>query len=94
MDEGTKNYAPGHTFVGTNLSVLVDQTKSARDGLKTTHTDLDTRSTFFTPDFPIDEPIIVTDESEEEEAEKHKEAHDASHNKPKDTSTSRTLSPK
>nr|GEU33627.1 hypothetical protein [Tanacetum cinerariifolium] len=26
---------------GTNLSVLVDQTKSAGDGLKTTHTDLD-----------------------------------------------------
>ncbi|GJS83255.1 hypothetical protein Tco_0749796 [Tanacetum coccineum] len=77
---------------GTNPSVLVDQTKSAGDGLKTAQTnsstneeskadeiskkikledlsDLlkDTRSAFFTPDFLQDEPIIVSDESEEEE---------------------------
>ncbi|GKB72131.1 hypothetical protein Tco_0933543 [Tanacetum coccineum] len=119
MDEGTKNYAHGHTFVGTNISVLVDQTKSARDGLKTAHTDLgtneesrsddiskkinledlsdlikDTRSVFFTPDSPNDEPIIVTDESEEEEAEKHEAAHDASYNGLEDTSASHPPSPK
>nr|GEW32810.1 hypothetical protein [Tanacetum cinerariifolium]GEW54600.1 hypothetical protein [Tanacetum cinerariifolium] len=77
---------------GSNLSVLVDKTKSARDGLKTNHTtsgankesradditrkvklkDLsdilkDMRSDFFTPDSITDEPIIVSDESEEEE---------------------------
>ncbi|GKA71940.1 hypothetical protein Tco_0778156 [Tanacetum coccineum] len=40
MDEGTKNYAPGHIFAGTNLSILVDQTKSTGDGLKTVHTNL------------------------------------------------------
>ncbi|GJT64772.1 DNA-directed DNA polymerase [Tanacetum coccineum] len=72
---------------GSNLSVPVDKTKSARDGLKTAHTDSganeeskvddislkvkledlsilkDTRSVFFTPDSPPDEPIIVSDES-------------------------------
>ncbi|GJX71380.1 hypothetical protein Tco_0308551 [Tanacetum coccineum] len=75
-----------------------DQTKSARDGLKTAHTDLDlmkdTRSAFFNPDYPTDEPITVTDESEEEKAEKHKEAHSASHNEPEDTSASHPPSPK
>ncbi|GKA00771.1 hypothetical protein Tco_0673436 [Tanacetum coccineum] len=97
MDERTKNYAPGHTFAATNPSVLVDQTKSARDGLKNGRTNLgtneesrsndnlkkikledlsdlikDTRSAFFTPDSPNDEPIIVTDKSEEEAAENTK----------------------
>ncbi|GKE25691.1 hypothetical protein Tco_1441075 [Tanacetum coccineum] len=38
MDEGTKNYSFGHILVGFNPSVLVDKTKSARDGLKTAHT--------------------------------------------------------
>ncbi|GJU87306.1 hypothetical protein Tco_1294852 [Tanacetum coccineum] len=37
MDKGTKNYSIDHIFVGTNPSVLVNQTKSAKDGLKTTH---------------------------------------------------------
>ncbi|GJS82566.1 hypothetical protein Tco_0749107, partial [Tanacetum coccineum] len=41
MDEGTKNYSFDHIFAWFNLSVLVDKTKSARDGLKTTHTDSD-----------------------------------------------------
>ncbi|GJV40693.1 reverse transcriptase domain-containing protein [Tanacetum coccineum] len=88
---------------GSNPSVLVDKTKSARDGLKTAHTESgsneesraddlskkikledlseflkDTRSAFFTPDSPQDEPIIVIDESEEEEADKG-DTHDTSH---------------
>ncbi|GKE50434.1 hypothetical protein Tco_1481692, partial [Tanacetum coccineum] len=54
----------------------------------------DTRSAFFTLDAPTNEPIIVTDKSEEEEAEKHKEAHAASHNKPVDTSASHPPFPK
>ncbi|GJR14845.1 hypothetical protein Tco_0797497 [Tanacetum coccineum] len=41
MDKGTKHDSIDHIFAGTNLSVLVDQTKSAKDRLKTTHTDLD-----------------------------------------------------
>ncbi|GKC14285.1 hypothetical protein Tco_1011067, partial [Tanacetum coccineum] len=39
MDKGIKNYSVDHIFAGTNPSVLVDQTKSAGDGLKTAHTD-------------------------------------------------------
>ncbi|GJR54769.1 retrovirus-related pol polyprotein from transposon TNT 1-94 [Tanacetum coccineum] len=102
---------------GSNSSVLVDKTKSIRDGLKTTHTksglnkesrvddlskkikleDLseflkDTRSTFFTPDSLQDEPIIVIDESEEEEADKG-ETHDTSHDVPEDTSVLPPTSP-
>ncbi|GJW80676.1 retrovirus-related pol polyprotein from transposon TNT 1-94 [Tanacetum coccineum] len=41
MDEGAQNYSLDHIFAGTNPSVLVDKTKSARDGLKTAHADLD-----------------------------------------------------
>ncbi|GJZ46874.1 hypothetical protein Tco_0600706 [Tanacetum coccineum] len=95
---------------GSNLSVLVDKTKSAGDGLKTAHTDSstneesraddiskkikledlseflkDTRYAFFTPDSPQDDPIIVTDESEEGEADKE-DTHDTSHDMPEDTS--------
>nr|GEX01954.1 hypothetical protein [Tanacetum cinerariifolium] len=93
MDEGTNNYSFDHIFAGSNPSVLVDKTKYAGDGLKTTHTDSgenkesraddislkvkledlsdilkDTRSTFFTPDSPPDEPII----SQKEELEQAK----------------------
>ncbi|GJU35739.1 hypothetical protein Tco_1184093 [Tanacetum coccineum] len=97
---------------GTNPSVFVDQTKSARDGLKTAQTDSgtneesnaneiskkiklddlsdllkDTRSAFFTPDSLQDEPIIVSDESEEEEeVSKDKDTHASSHDVPEDTS--------
>ncbi|GKA90635.1 hypothetical protein Tco_0812505 [Tanacetum coccineum] len=38
MDEGTKNNSIDHIFAGTNPSALIDQTKSAGDGLKTGHT--------------------------------------------------------
>nr|GEX06831.1 hypothetical protein [Tanacetum cinerariifolium] len=38
MDEGTKSYSFDYIFVGSNPSVLVDKTKSARDGLKIAHT--------------------------------------------------------
>nr|GEU61527.1 hypothetical protein [Tanacetum cinerariifolium] len=94
---------------GSNPSVLVDKTKSARDGLKTAHTDLgindefksddiskkikledlskflkNTRFAFFTLDSPQDNPIIVTNESEEEEADKE-DTHDTSHDVPEDT---------
>ncbi|GKF06801.1 hypothetical protein Tco_0037469 [Tanacetum coccineum] len=114
----TKNYSFDHIFAGSNPSVLIDTTKSARDELKTTHTDSgtneesraddiskkikledlseilkDTRSAFFTPDSLQDDPIIVTDESKEEEANK-KYTHDNSHDVPKDTSVPPPPSPK
>ncbi|GJU21997.1 hypothetical protein Tco_1155339 [Tanacetum coccineum] len=41
-------------------------------------------STFFTLDSPQDEPIIVSNESEEEETEKHEDTHDTSHDVPED----------
>ncbi|GJS05873.1 hypothetical protein Tco_0362669 [Tanacetum coccineum] len=39
MDKGTQNYSLDHMFIGTNPSVLVDKTKSARDELKIAHTE-------------------------------------------------------
>nr|GFA05106.1 hypothetical protein [Tanacetum cinerariifolium] len=53
----------------------------------------DTRSAFFTPDSPQDEPIIVTDESEEEDADKE-ETHDTSYDMLEDTSVPPPPSPK
>nr|GEU88837.1 hypothetical protein [Tanacetum cinerariifolium] len=105
---------------GSNPSVLIDKTKSARDGLKTSHTDSgankesraddislkvkledlsdilkDTRYAFFKPDSPPDEPVIASNESEEEEeVTKDKDTEATSHDVPKDTSVSPPPSPK
>ncbi|GJX95891.1 hypothetical protein Tco_0351689 [Tanacetum coccineum] len=65
---------------GAHPQLSSDQTKSVTDGLKTTQTDSDTRSACFTPNSPQDEPIIVSDESEEEEeVAKDKDTHASSH---------------
>ncbi|GJS78366.1 hypothetical protein Tco_0728247 [Tanacetum coccineum] len=105
----TSGNVPTHDW--TNPSVLIDKTKSARDGLEISHTDSgtneksrvdeiskkikledlsdlmkDTRSAFFTPDSPQDEPIIVSDESEEEETKKDEDTHTTSHDVHEDTS--------
>ncbi|GJY12674.1 retrovirus-related pol polyprotein from transposon TNT 1-94 [Tanacetum coccineum] len=91
LGDGLKN---GRTNLGTNKE------SRSNDNLKKIKledlSDLikDTRSAFFTPDSPNDEPIIVTDKSEEEAAEKHEEGHDAFHIEPEDTSASHPLSPK
>nr|GEY85612.1 hypothetical protein [Tanacetum cinerariifolium] len=45
----------------------------------------DTRFAFFTPDSLEDEPIIILDESEEEETKRYKDTHATSHDKPEDT---------
>ncbi|GKA59777.1 retrovirus-related pol polyprotein from transposon TNT 1-94 [Tanacetum coccineum] len=84
-----------HPSSGTNLSVLVDQTKSARDRLKTAHTNADTRSAFFAPESPQDEPIIISNESEEEEeVAKDKDTYASSQGVPEDTSIPYPPSPK
>ncbi|GKC80650.1 hypothetical protein Tco_1131424 [Tanacetum coccineum] len=55
----------------------------------------DTRSSFFTPDSPQGEPIIVSDESEEEEeVARDKDTEATSHDVPKDTSVLPPSSPK
>ncbi|GKB62034.1 hypothetical protein Tco_0918220 [Tanacetum coccineum] len=83
MDEGTKNYSFDHIFAGSNPTVLVDKTKSTRDGLRNILKD--TRSAFFTPDSSSDEPIIVSDESKEEEEDaKDKDTKSTSHNSQKE----------
>ncbi|GJU68737.1 hypothetical protein Tco_1254996 [Tanacetum coccineum] len=83
-----------HTDSGTNEESRADEIskkiklEDLSDLLK------DTRSTFFTPDSPQDEPIIVSNESEEEETEKDKDTHATSHNIPEDTSVPHPPSPK
>nr|GEW76583.1 putative ribonuclease H-like domain-containing protein [Tanacetum cinerariifolium] len=54
---------------------------------------INTRSAFFIPDSPQDEPIIVTNESEEEEVDKG-DTHDTSHDVYEDTSVPPPPSPK
>ncbi|GJW81990.1 hypothetical protein Tco_0145965 [Tanacetum coccineum] len=54
----------------------------------------DTRSAFFTPDSPTNEPIIISDESEEEEVEKPEQPPATSQDVPKDISVPYTPSPR
>ncbi|GKF85251.1 hypothetical protein Tco_0250149, partial [Tanacetum coccineum] len=77
-DEGSKNYTPDHTFAETNPSVLVDKTKSARDGSQTAHavssTKVDIRSALMDDEDPDDESFIAPERSSEEhKLEKDKE---------------------
>ncbi|GJU92085.1 hypothetical protein Tco_1304508 [Tanacetum coccineum] len=87
MDEGTKNYAPGHIFPGTNPSVLVDQTKFAGDGLKTAHTDLGTNE-----ESRSDE--ISKKINEKVDTKKDEDTHATSHDVPDETSIPHPPSPK
>ncbi|GKA42482.1 hypothetical protein Tco_0735142 [Tanacetum coccineum] len=86
MNEGTQNYSLDHIFVETNSSVLIDKTKSARDGLKTAHTLTYTQDILSSLLTPQRLPIIVSDESGEEETKRYKDTHATSHDVPEDTS--------
>ncbi|GKB00864.1 hypothetical protein Tco_0828908 [Tanacetum coccineum] len=83
-----------YTDSGTNKESRVDEISNKKkledllDLLK------DTRSAFFTPDSPQDEPIIVSDESKEEETEKDEDTHATSHNIHADTLVPHPPSPK
>nr|GEY43724.1 hypothetical protein [Tanacetum cinerariifolium] len=78
-DEGSKNYTSNHTFTGTNLSVLVDKTKSIRDGSQTAYpisgTKVDIRPAFMNDEDQDNEPFIASEESSEENFERNKDTH-------------------
>ncbi|GKD18994.1 hypothetical protein Tco_1208152 [Tanacetum coccineum] len=83
-----------HTDLGTN-----DESRSDDISKKIKLKDLsnlmqDTISAFVSLDSLEDEPIIITDESEEEEAERYKDTHATSHDEPEDTSVPHPPSPK
>ncbi|GKA81954.1 hypothetical protein Tco_0788702 [Tanacetum coccineum] len=71
---GATKYLVATSEEGTHPQLSSDQIKSARD-----------RSAFFTPDSLQYEPIIVSNESEEDETKKDEDTHAASHDVPEDT---------
>ncbi|GJR52930.1 hypothetical protein Tco_1403451 [Tanacetum coccineum] len=85
--DSTTEADPGLSAPNESIPSQQDQTKSAKDGLKIVQSDSDTRSAFFTPDSLQDEPIIILDDSEEEDVIKDKDTHASSHDVPEDTST-------
>nr|GEV08627.1 hypothetical protein [Tanacetum cinerariifolium] len=81
MDEGTKNSAPG-----TNKECKSDEISKKIKLENLLDLMKDTRSAFFTPDSKQDEPIIVSDKSEEVDTKKDKDTHATMHDVPDDTS--------
>ncbi|GJT66904.1 hypothetical protein Tco_1018384 [Tanacetum coccineum] len=76
MNEGTKNTLYDHLFAGTDPHVLVDKTQSVIEGLETVPTQPTTgkgassiarQPSFKDLDSPKDDPIIVVDDSDEDE---------------------------
>ncbi|GJS14240.1 hypothetical protein Tco_0408712 [Tanacetum coccineum] len=80
--DSTTEADPGISAPRDSIPQQQDKTESAGDGLKTTHTNSDTRSAFISLDSLEDEPIIITDESEKEEAERYEDTHTTSHDVP------------
>nr|GEW21077.1 hypothetical protein [Tanacetum cinerariifolium] len=66
-DKGSKNYTSDHIFAWSKPSVLIDKTKSTRDGSQTAHTisgtKMDKRSAFM---YDEDEPFIASKESKQD----------------------------
>ncbi|GKE26175.1 hypothetical protein Tco_1441559 [Tanacetum coccineum] len=117
--DSTSEADPGISAPNDFIPEQQDKTKSAKDGLKTVHTDLgtneesifdeiskkikledlsnlmqDTRFAFLTLDSPRDEPIIISDESKEEETKRYEDTYTTSHDGPEDTSNPHPPSPK
>ncbi|GJY04943.1 hypothetical protein Tco_0370883 [Tanacetum coccineum] len=95
--------AGGPTSLGaTRYDASADSTAEADPGLSAPNESIpsqqdllkDTRSDFFTPNSLQDEPIIVSDESEEEETKKDEDTHATSYNIPEYTSVPHPPSPK
>ncbi|GJY05290.1 hypothetical protein Tco_0371230 [Tanacetum coccineum] len=95
----TKSAGDGLKTAHTD-SGAIDESRANDISLKVKLEDLsemlkDTRSAFFTPDSPPDKPIIVSDESEEEEkVVKDKDTKATSHDVPTNTSVPPPPSPK
>ncbi|GJR80246.1 retrovirus-related pol polyprotein from transposon TNT 1-94 [Tanacetum coccineum] len=83
-----------HTNLGTNEESRSDEILKKINLEDLSDFMQDTRSAFLTPDFPQDEPIIVSDEGEEEETERYKDTHTTSYDGPEDTSIPHPPSPK
>nr|GEW43179.1 hypothetical protein [Tanacetum cinerariifolium] len=83
-----------HTDLGTNEESRSDEIikKIKLEDLSNLMQDI--RSAFLTLDSPHDEPIIISDESEEEETERYEDTNTTSHNGPEDPSILHHPSPK
>ncbi|GJW87170.1 hypothetical protein Tco_0162510 [Tanacetum coccineum] len=98
MDEGTKNTSYDHIFAGTDPHVLADQTKSASTAIHDDKEEASSiikledliklvsqiQPSFKDPDSPEDDPVIIVDESDEDEPNDETE----------DTSVPRSSSPR
>ncbi|GJV77787.1 hypothetical protein Tco_1509371 [Tanacetum coccineum] len=83
-----------HTDLGTNKESRSDEISKKIKLEDLSNLMQDTRSSFLTPDSPQDEPIIVSDESEEEKTKRYEDTHTTSHDGPEYTSIPHPLSPK
>ncbi|GJS54443.1 hypothetical protein Tco_0627805 [Tanacetum coccineum] len=94
-DEGTKNYTLNHIFTGTDPNVLAKKTKSISEGLEIdlATPEIEKGAGTITKQIPKDDPIIVVDESEEEE-DKDEGIHANSNVETKDTSVPKPPSPR
>ncbi|GKF11942.1 hypothetical protein Tco_0049868, partial [Tanacetum coccineum] len=83
-----------HTDLGTNEESRSDEISKKIKLEDISNLMYDTRSAFFSPDSLVDEPIIVSDKSEEEETQRHEDTHATSHDEPEDTLVPPPPSPK
>ncbi|GJV87649.1 hypothetical protein Tco_1531587, partial [Tanacetum coccineum] len=88
--DGLKN----HTDLGTSEESRSDEISKKIKLEDLSNLIQDTRSAFLTLDSPQDEPIIILNESEEEETKRYEDTHATYYDGPKDTSIPHPLSPK
>ncbi|GJW44146.1 retrovirus-related pol polyprotein from transposon TNT 1-94 [Tanacetum coccineum] len=74
-----------HTDSGTNKESRADENSKKIKLEDLSNLIKDTRSAFLTPDSPQDEPVIVSNESKEDETVKDRDTHTTSHDVPEDT---------
>ncbi|GKC59818.1 hypothetical protein Tco_1087416 [Tanacetum coccineum] len=100
MNERTKNTSYDHIFAGTDPHVLADKTQSVSEGLETVLTQpttgkgassIDRQPSFKDLDSTEDDPIIVVDDSDEDE--EADEVHATTNVETEDTSVPKSSSP-